>query len=208
MSRKLKNILMVTILCILVLTSFITYKLSNSNIYTNNNSMDIRDNRGWIPDMQNENDKSMMPPDMENKEFEERQMPNTQDGGMKQRREKTTQSDSASSNNLEEENDTYELSLMNNETTKNSENTDFMTISNNIEVQNIKVNQNKNTDYLYYILFGVQGIFISLIAIYLVMSNFNEKNFKETLKNSEKIVIYSLSVIILSLIIVFGLISL
>ncbi len=60
--------------------------------------------------------------------------------------------------------------------------------------------QEKNTDnnYVYLILFGIESLCLSLIVIYLIMSKFNKKTFKETFANSDKILIYILGVIILT----------
>lgn len=60
--------------------------------------------------------------------------------------------------------------------------------------------QEDNTDnnYVYLILFGVESLTLSLVLLYLIMSNFNKKSFKETYANADKIVIYILGVIILT----------
>ncbi len=49
----------------------------------------------------------------------------------------------------------------------------------------------------YALLIG-QSLALSLIIIYLIMSRFNKKNFKETFKSSDKVIIYLLSTIILT----------
>ena len=63
------------------------------------------------------------------------------------------------------------------------------------------VEQQENTtdnNYVYLILFGIESLFLSLIVLYLIMSGFNKKTLKETLVNSDKILIYILGVIILT----------
>lgn len=58
---------------------------------------------------------------------------------------------------------------------------------------------NQNTlDIKYYVVFGTLSLVLSSIMVYLIMSNFNKKTFKETFVNSDKIVIGVLSVIILT----------
>ena len=63
-------------------------------------------------------------------------------------------------------------------------------------------NENNNSsdslDKKYYILFGVEGLLLSIIFMYLLLSRFNKKSFKETFKSSDKLVIYFLSIIILT----------
>ncbi|MBR3737910.1 MAG: hypothetical protein IKN26_04145 [Eubacterium sp.] len=46
---------------------------------------------------------------------------------------------------------------------------------------------------IYYFLFGFESFLIALILMYLIMSHFNKKSFKETFKNTDKILIYALS---------------
>lgn len=64
-------------------------------------------------------------------------------------------------------------------------------------------NQNSSMSLVCYVLFGVQSFVISLLLIYLIMSRFNKKTLKETLSSSDKIVIYSLSIIILTGVLMF-----
>ncbi len=53
-------------------------------------------------------------------------------------------------------------------------------------------------DTVYYVIFGVESLILAILIIYLFMSKFNNKTFKETLKNTDKKIIYILSVIILT----------
>ena len=48
------------------------------------------------------------------------------------------------------------------------------------------------------ILFSVEAIAASLLVIYLIMSGFNKKSFKETLSNSDKALVYILGSIVLA----------
>lgn len=50
---------------------------------------------------------------------------------------------------------------------------------------------------LYYVLFGIENFVFSAAVMYLIMSKANKKSVKETFKNSDKIIIYILSVIII-----------
>ncbi len=51
---------------------------------------------------------------------------------------------------------------------------------------------------VYYVIFGVESLILSILIIYLFMSKFNNKTFKETFENSDKKIIYILSIIILT----------
>jgi len=51
---------------------------------------------------------------------------------------------------------------------------------------------------IYYVVFAAESALIALILIYLIMSGFNKKGFRETLKGWKRVVIYALSVVIVS----------
>ncbi len=59
-------------------------------------------------------------------------------------------------------------------------------------------NTSSSIDTKYYVFFGVESLVLSLIIMYLVMSKFNKKSFKETFGNSDKIIIIILSTIVLT----------
>ena len=63
---------------------------------------------------------------------------------------------------------------------------------------------NSQTNIFYYILFGIEGLIISLTLTYLIMSKFNKKTFKETFENSDKTIIYILLSILLTSIFTLG----
>lgn len=60
-----------------------------------------------------------------------------------------------------------------------------------------------NISTIYYILFISQSIVISLLLIYLIMSKFNKKTLKETLNSPDKITIFILSFILLTIVLSF-----
>ena len=62
--------------------------------------------------------------------------------------------------------------------------------------QDMKNNSNSNTTM--YILLGVESLIISSMIVYLLMSNFNKKTFKETYQDKSKLIISGLIVIILT----------
>ncbi len=57
---------------------------------------------------------------------------------------------------------------------------------------------NNNIEWYYYVLVVSLSIGISILLIYLIMSNLNKKDLKETFSNKDKIVIHVLSTILLS----------
>lgn len=78
--------------------------------------------------------------------------------------------------------------------------------SNGNEGSNMMSQQQSNsqTNIFYYILFGIEGLIISLTLTYLIMSKFNKKTFKETFENSDKTIIYILLSIFLTSIFTLG----
>ena len=50
----------------------------------------------------------------------------------------------------------------------------------------------------YYVVFAIEGLILSILVMYLIMSNCNKKSLKETFTNKDKIVISVLSIIILT----------
>ena len=70
--------------------------------------------------------------------------------------------------------------------------------NNNMQMpgQNMSDTSNKEIDTTYYIVFTVEALVISSLAIYLVMSNLNKKNIKETFENKDKIIIYVLGTLL------------
>ena len=59
-------------------------------------------------------------------------------------------------------------------------------------------NQNNSSVY-YYIVLGLEGLATSSLIIYLLMSGFHKKSIKETFKSGDKIIIYLLSLVLLTI---------
>ncbi len=87
----------------------------------------------------------------------------------------------------------------NNESNKpndiNFESNNMMSFNNQ---QFTQTEDNTSLKYIYYVIFGATSLVSSTIFIYLVMSRFNKKTFKQTFSNSDKIIINILAVIILT----------
>ena len=56
----------------------------------------------------------------------------------------------------------------------------------------------------YYVTFAIEGLVLSSLLVYLIMSNCNKKNIKETFANKDKIVICILSTVILTSLVTLG----
>lgn len=66
------------------------------------------------------------------------------------------------------------------------------------EQMGIGMNSKVSLTIIYYVVFGVESLFISVLILYLVMSKFNKKGFKETFYNSDKVVICILFAIVIT----------
>lgn len=80
----------------------------------------------------------------------------------------------------------------------NSDSDTSMTPPSDNGMPNNAMNNSHSQDLgvIYYVLFGVESLIISSLVIYLIMSRFNKKTVKETFINSDKMLIYVLSLII------------
>lgn len=77
----------------------------------------------------------------------------------------------------------------------NEENSNMISPDTNV----VSMNQsNNNLDIIFYVLFTIESLGMSIVIIYLIMSNLNKKGIKETFINLDKITIFILSIIILT----------
>lgn len=59
-------------------------------------------------------------------------------------------------------------------------------------------NMNTTLDTKYIVLFGIESFVFGILLMYLIMSNFNKYSIKETFKNKDKILIFIMSIIIIT----------
>ncbi|MBR1386168.1 MAG: hypothetical protein IJ568_05015 [Bacilli bacterium] len=80
----------------------------------------------------------------------------------------------------------------------NSKERRSLELDSNTYERNIIINENseKNNNLLFYVLFSLQVLIVSLILIYLIMSNLNIKSIKETFGNNN-LVLFIASVLLL-----------
>ena len=70
--------------------------------------------------------------------------------------------------------------------------------------QNNMVNVSNNIETIYYVIFCLEGVILGSLIIYLIMSKFNKNSFKDTFSNRDKVIIYMLSIVIISGIFTYG----
>mgnify|MGYP002624021565 CR=1 FL=1 len=66
------------------------------------------------------------------------------------------------------------------------------------DMNNNTSSNEKSIGTIYYVIFGLESLVISLLIMYLIMSGFNKKTFKETFTSKDKLLICILSTIILT----------
>ncbi len=199
MSRKLKNIIMCIILALLIGLLALTVKCaidsksSNIQIVEKNSNNKNRDQMRQSSEM---NDSMGEPPDMDNN--------SSNQGDMRNKGERSEMPSNDTNNQNVIENDMPEPPDMNdnssdNQTARNNrmKMTDDSMQKGNNRTENI-TSSNK-IDTKYYLLFAIEGLAISSILVYMVMSSFNSKKMKQTFRNKESKIIYVLSTIILTL---------
>ena len=174
MSRKLKNIIMLILIIILLGTTYFTMNYFKSGTQIMNNMESPNGMEGGNGPGEN-NDNLEQEDDINSDEEDD----------ISQQDE----ADSASKNNSSTQ---PEPPNTNNSMAKPDNNF------------NKGLNNNSNVNTIYYLILFIEGLLISIIIVYLIMSKLNKKTFKETINSKDKLMVYILGVLLTS-IIIFGL---
>lgn len=181
MKRWTKNLVVILLMCLIIIGTIFTVKLSRENpdIKGNNTTDNIQNNMDYFA-KEDENNRQEKP------------------GG-----------DMNNQSNNQMGNDNQVPPNMNNGTRPEKPD-DSMNGTNRPEISNDDMNNNDNTSVnnrsnkeyqiktIYYVIFSVECLVFSILLSYLIMSHFNKKTFKETFKNSDKKIISVLLIIILT----------
>ncbi len=202
MKRNIKNIIMLILVALVIGSMVFTMNYAKNHITTNNKEM--TNENGTPPSMPNDqnnssnnNQNSNTPPskpDGENNN--EQNNNNTNEPPEKPEGDNQTPpekpSDSSNSNNNE--------SSTSSESKGNDQNTNTPPSmpSDQNGPGNLNNQNSTNLTTCYYVAFAIESLILSSLIIYLIMSSFNKKTFKETFENKDKVVITILSVIILT----------
>lgn len=181
MSRKIKNVIMIAIILIVCVLSYFTMSGAVKSSMPNNNNF-RNDFGGTPPNFDNGEFSEENMPERPSMDFENGEMPNN--GGLPENFK------NGKIPNMGELPENFEKGEMPEGFEENFKNGNFS-----------REQFKPSISAIYYILFVVEGLIISSLLIYLVMSKFNSKTLKETLDTSRKIIAY----IILLLIITIGL---
>lgn len=169
MSRKIKNILMSGLVLVLIVSSCFTVSYAIDNINVRSDMIQNND-RGNPPEMPS--GEMGEPPEKPEGEMEE--PPEKPDGevGDNSNGEPPELPDDAGGGEMVTPPDENNLPNMDSRSTS----------SNNL--------------IIYYLLLSIQSLVLSLILIYLIISEFNKKSFKETFETKDKIIVYVVGVLI------------
>ena len=218
MNRKIKNLIIILAIIVVGALSFFTMKSAKNSISSSNNDnsmMGAPGQMGTPPDMgtnqnkqgqqQNEQGGQMSTPpskpDGDNSSNNQEQS-NGQSGQMSTPPSKPD-GDNSSNNQEQSNGQSGQMSTPpskpdgdNNSNSQSTEKPDNMPEAPSGEkpenMQNTKISTG------YYVAFAGEAIIISILITYLIMSSFNKKTIKETLKNGGKIAVYAIIVIVLT----------
>ena len=185
------------IIIILGIASYFTIMLAKNSVEQNSkNNMGQEQSmaQGTPPQMPNSNGSNETPPqkpDSDNTNGTSQQMQNSGNTN-----EAAPQMPSSGDTNgtPPQKLDSDNTNNLNDSTSDNKQ----MSENQNKEVPSMNGENNK-VDIAYYILFGIEAFVISILIVYLVMSNFNKKAMYETLYNAKSILIFVITVIILAI---------
>lgn len=194
MKRWTKNLVVILLMCLIIIGTIFTVKLSRENpdIKGNNTTDNIQNNMDYFA-KEDENNK----PEMPDNNMDDANRPEMPSGDMNNQ------------SNNQFGNDNQVPPNMNNGTRPEKPD-DSMNGTNRPEISNDDMNNNDNTSVnnrsnkeyqiktIYYVIFSVECLVFSVLLSYLIMSHFNKKTFKETFKNSDKKIISALLIIILT----------
>lgn len=175
MKRNTKNIICIIIIVLMCGVDFLTINYAKNNITSINNDR---------PEQGNQEFNNMTPPD---KPSNDSNIPEKPNGDLNEENNKP--------NDIPEKPDSNSNNESNKPNDINFESNNMMSFNNQ---QFTQTEDNTSLKYIYYVIFGATSLVSSTIFIYLVMSRFNKKTFKQTFSNSDKIIINILAVIILT----------
>lgn len=177
MKRNIKNIIMLILTALVICSMVFTMNYAKNHVTTSNKEM--TNENGTPPSMPNEQNNSSND--------------NNQNSN-------TPPSKPDENNDGQDSNNTNEPPEKPSDSKENNQNTNTPpSMPNGQKGPGNMNNQNStNLTTYYYVAFAIESLILSGLIIYLVMSSFNKKTFKETFENKDKVVITILSVIILT----------
>ena len=193
MKRNLKNIIM--ILIAIIMCGMMIFTINYSKNHTTSSKEIANMNEGETPPAKPSNDENgeMTKPENSSNETST----NSEESNSKMEEPPAKPSDDTNSEMTNSENNSNETSTNDEESNSKMEEPPAKPDGDGNNASS-DMSKNESISSIYYVIFGIEGLVISSILIYLVMSKFNKKTFKETFINKDKIIINVLTVIILT----------
>lgn len=187
MSRKVKNIIMITIIIIVCIASGFTIKLAKES--------GEGTNQGNPPQMSNSSGEN-------NSNGQMGTPPNGMGGNTQMQKNSSGNNQGTPPSKPDDSNGNNSIGSQQNQMMGK---TDGQNDSNSQENENMPSmpdmqNGENNTEIetSYYIIFGIEAFVVSILVIYLIMSGFNSKTLAETLNGTKNIIIYIILVAIVT----------
>lgn len=209
MKRKIKNIIMIVLVGITCCMLFFTMNYAKNNLKSSNLNQNNMSEKSEMPQLQDENSKSdntnqnlQEPPEKPDGNQDMSEPPEKPDGNqdMNEPPEKPS-----GDQGMEEPPALPEDSESSKPEPPNMDNSSDNTLQKpDGEQQEQPTNmleESKTSIKLttgYYIAFSIESVILAILLIYLIMSNFNKKGFKETFVNVDKVVIFILLSLVIS----------
>ncbi len=185
MKRSLKNIIMIVLVILMCGSIVFTMNYAKSHV-TSSNEMPNANGGGTPPEMPSNNSNDEMTKTDDNDSSEDRKEPPTNNG------EKPDNSFNMGEPPAKPDGD--DNNAPSDMPGNNGNNSEGGMPSGNAPM----MDSSASISSIYYVIFVIEGLVISCIVMYLIMSCFNKKTFKETFANKDKVMINILSVIILT----------
>lgn len=205
MKRKLKNIIMILIIIVVGVCSYFTMKdvqgannSSRESQILQGGSAENRNYQGTPPQMPAGNSNNNMGEPPTKPDGEDNNLSNSINNG-NQVSEPPTKPDGDGNNQGTPPDMPSASSNANGQQQTENGNAPALKEMPNMNNEN---SSNTTVKIIHYIMFGMEGFIISILVIYLIMSKFNKLTLKETLNGTNKVFIFALLVIIITILLI------
>lgn len=195
MKRKIKSISIILTIIIVGGLSFLTMNLAKNSIANTPPSKpdnSLQEDESSRPPTKPENDNNSNQPPTKPEGDSNNNQPPTKTEGDNNNNQSSANSESDSNNNQPPTKPESDSNNNQSPTKPEGDN------NSNQQFQGDVQKTDDNGIIAYYILFGIEGLIISILLIYLIMSKVNKKTIKETFNNTGKVIIYVILVVILT----------
>jgi hypothetical protein len=196
-NRTIKNVIMCLLIAVLCVGSYFTMDYAKDNIQSSGFEMQMPSGEmpQGAPGSSSDSDSSNQPPEMpsgdSNSNAQPSSPPESSDSNSDDSSNQPPEMPSGDSNSNAQPSSPPESSDSNSGDSSNQPPS-----MPNGEMHQGAPGSSKKLTTVYYIIFACEGLLISLLLIYLIMSQFNKKSFKETFKNGKSIIAFALALII------------